>query len=592
MTHCNDGTKEGDEACDDGNSILGDGCNPFCEVEPDCSAGACRSRCGDGLRLTMDAEQCDDGNGTMGDGCSATCKIETGYVCTNVTTVLPDAFDLAVKFRDFIRAGADDGEQHPDFETFEGDDATEGMVESTLSGRKPVYTGICEQDSAGASNAAICPYRAQTTDRARFEEWYSETSTASLFKVTHITMNRVAGTDSYRNATFGQQLLPLDNQGWVAAGKELDGAGQGGATDLHNFGFTSEIRHWFEFKGGESLTFSGDDDVWVFINGALALDLGGLHPRQERTIVLDAATGSANCFLEGGLTACTTPSRALGITPGNVYEMALFHAERHTDASNFDLTLTGFVSGRSKCVSLCGDGIVTRDEACDSGSLCQGGASDGQPCARGADCPGATCVSRNDGKYGHCRADCQGYGPQCGDGMIQAAFGEVCDDGFAKNLGAYGGCSATCQHGPRCDDGKVDGFYGEQCDLGAGNNVGAYGGCSATCLLVERCGDGIVQSQHNEVCDDQVNLSSYDGCGPGCVLAPFCGDGKAQASHEECDLGKGNGPDYGGCSAACALGPHCSDGVLDKGASEECDDHNLNDFDGCSKRCKHEVLVF
>ena len=37
----------------------------------------------------------------------------------------------------------------------------------------------------------------------------------------------------------------------------------------------------------------------------------------------------------------------LGIVPGNVYEMALFHAERHTGESNFDLTLTGFVAARS-----------------------------------------------------------------------------------------------------------------------------------------------------------------------------------------------------------------------------------------------------
>ena len=71
---------------------------------------------------------------------------------------------------------------------------------------------------------------------------------------------------------------------------------------------------------------------------------------------------------------------------------------------------------------------------------------------------------------------------------------EECDDG--ANSSTYGGASKTtcapgCKIAPYCGDGKVDGANGEACDEGATNGTG-YGHCGATCKLGPRCGDGVI----------------------------------------------------------------------------------------------------
>jgi fibro-slime domain-containing protein len=481
-TVCNDGVPEGSEACDDGNNVVGDGCNPYCQVEPSCTDQGCHSACGDGLSLPDDDEACDDGNTLAGDGCSPTCQIEAGYACTLVQGELPDTLELPVTFRDMISFPTTGHTRHPDFQIFSGS-GTRGMVQNTIgTDKKPVYTGLCQ----GAGVTLSCPSNQQTTSEANFDQWYNEVDGVNFTKVTTLLMNRQTGTDTYQfPATLGStSFFPLDNDGWVNEGSEAVNSG-------HNFGFTSEIRHWFEFKGGERLTFSGDDDVWVFINGKLALDLGGLHPRREQTIVLDALTGQADCTITTNgadatpPTPCPTRTIALGLSVGSVYEVSLFHAERHTGESNFDLTLGGFVSKKSVCASVCGDKVRTPNEACDDGV--------------------------NNGAYGTCAPGCL-RGPSCGDGVAQTADGEACDDGH--NLTGYGptGCAPGCKLPASCGDGQINGVFGEQCDDGVLND-GHYGGCTAACRLAPRCGDGTRQGA--EACDDG-NLLSGDGCSRQC----------------------------------------------------------------------------
>jgi cysteine-rich repeat protein len=93
----------------------------------------------------------------------------------------------------------------------------------------------------------------------------------------------------------------------------------------------------------------------------------------------------------------------------------------------------------------------------------------------------------------------------------QADAGEACDDG--ANLTGYGdGCAPGCNLPASCGDGTINAVFGEECDQGV--NDGSYGGCTAACVRAERCGDGVVQQ--NEQCDDG-NLLSGDGCSAICT---------------------------------------------------------------------------
>jgi fibro-slime domain-containing protein len=247
----------------------------------------------------------------------------------------PATIELTGIVRDFAERSVEGG--HPDFERRPqaGFGLYVGNVATTLgSDGKPVFVGgghqvadpwtdaqgraiyhlLYDEDLGDNEGRLDEPDTGGITSADSFSQWYCDVPGVNMSSPLTITLHRQAdGTymfDDKMDADYSALggFFPIDDQLF----------GNPGGIPDHNFHFTFELHGEFVYDAGagQFFRFIGDDDIWVFIDGQMVIDLGGVHSSQEQYVDVNR----------------------LGMTDGDTYRLDFFFAERHRTQANFRIT--------------------------------------------------------------------------------------------------------------------------------------------------------------------------------------------------------------------------------------------------------------
>lgn len=230
---------------------------------------------------------------------------------------------LVIILRDFKLYNSGDSTTNPDFENppynigpdggsdpgFGGDWPDAQIVTNALGAdHKPVYKM--------ATGGTVTTHGA-----ASFAQWYNDVPGTNIHVNYPLVLTQASdgsfGYDSnvsgplYADSGTARGFFPMDDGSMYATAFGDQG-------DAHNYSFTAESHNQFTYNGGETFKYRGDDDVFVYINNVLVINMGGIHNADETDVSLDS----------------------LGLTKGNTYPLDFFFAERHATGSNLLFTTT------------------------------------------------------------------------------------------------------------------------------------------------------------------------------------------------------------------------------------------------------------
>lgn len=136
-----------------------------------------------------------------------------------------------------------------------------------------------------------------------FETWWSDAMVGGKQYSTEVSGSLTFSQDSNGVYTFSSDsFFPIDNKGY----QQMDITGAAS----HNIFFTMHLKGFAAFDPSIRFSLWGSDNAWLFINGRLALDFGGLHTR-----------GSAITFNPGN-------AAEYGLTQGEFFQVDLFYADQ------------------------------------------------------------------------------------------------------------------------------------------------------------------------------------------------------------------------------------------------------------------------
>jgi fibro-slime domain-containing protein len=159
----------------------------------------------------------------------------------------------------------------------------------------------CGNRFADVAGTAGPTSTAGITSAGTFSQWYRDVPGVNLSTRHAITL--VRDVDNVYEYAASPDFFPIDD----------DLLGNEG--DPHNYYFTYAINAQFTYDAcsDQFFEFEGSDDAWVFVDGTLAMDLGGIAPGTEQIIDFDR----------------------LGLLDGEVASLVFLYAHRKGPFSGF-----------------------------------------------------------------------------------------------------------------------------------------------------------------------------------------------------------------------------------------------------------------